>query len=186
MLIDNYDSFTWNLYDYASQCGIKCQIFRNDEITLNEIESIQPEGFIFSPGPGRPSDHPLLFKVLEKYEGKKPILGICLGYQAIGEFYGGRLVKASKPMHGKVSIIEHDNSQMFEGIPSPLKVTRYHSLAIAEIEKTPLVITSSTLDGETMSFMHREKPLWGMQFHPEAVLTEYGLQMLSNWSDMLV
>jgi anthranilate synthase/aminodeoxychorismate synthase-like glutamine amidotransferase len=186
LIIDNYDSFTWNLYDYASQCGIECKTFRNDEISLTEIEQINPEGFIFSPGPRKPSDHPLLFRILEKYAAQKPILGICLGYQAIGEFYGAKLVKASKPMHGKVSIIEHNGHEMFSDIPSPLKVARYHSLALKGLGKIPLMVTAKTLEGEPMSFAHQEKPIWGIQFHPEAILTECGLQMLANWVKIIM
>jgi anthranilate synthase/aminodeoxychorismate synthase-like glutamine amidotransferase len=157
---------------------------RNKESVMAEIEQSKPEGIVFSPGPMRPNQHPLMFEVLEKYYTSLPILGICLGHQAIGEFFGATLLKAPKPVHGKISNISHTGHFMYNGIPKNLDVARYHSLVLAEVEKSPLFITSATNDGLPMSVAHKYLPIWGLQFHPEAIQTEYGLQMLKNWTSI--
>ena len=182
LLIDNFDSFTNNIYHYALQCGLDCRLYRNDEISMEEINFLDPEGFIFSPGPKRPINHPLMFKILEQYATSKPILGICLGYQAIAEYFGSNLVKAPVPSHGKTSEIQHDGTGLFKGLPSPLMVARYHSLVISDIPENEIEITSYTTTGLPMSLKHRKYPLLGTQFHPEAILTEHGLEMMKNWS----
>jgi len=181
LLIDNYDSFTYNLYDYALQAGIDCHVYRENEITLPEIIKLNPSAFIFSPGPERPENHPLMFEILKYYYNSKPILGICLGYQAIGEFFGAKLVKAEKPMHGKVSAISHTGHQMFSGIPQRFSVARYHSLVLDEMNELEIKPTSCTDEGVSMSLAHDFLPLWGVQFHPEAILTEYGMKIIENW-----
>jgi anthranilate synthase/aminodeoxychorismate synthase-like glutamine amidotransferase len=186
LLIDNYDSFTYNLYDYIRQSGLECILYRNDEITIHEIEKIDPAGFVFSPGPKRPQDHPLMFEILEKFYKTKPILGICLGYQAIGEFFGAKLIKAPVPAHGKVCEIFHEREGIFQGIPSPVAVTRYHSLILTDFIGSGLKITSQNKEGIAMSAAHKELPLWGVQFHPEAILTDYGLKMIQNWAQLVL
>lgn len=186
LLIDNYDSFTYNLYDYLQQAGMECTLFRNDEITLEEIKKLDPAGFVFSPGPKRPKDHPLMFEILNYYYQIKPMLGVCLGYQAMGEFFGAELIKAPVPAHGKVCEIYHKDHKMFEGIPSPVKVTRYHSLILSNFAASEMIITSVTEDGIPMSAAHKELPLWGLQFHPEAILTAFGLKMMQNWARLIL
>jgi len=181
LLIDNYDSFTYNLYDYALQAGIDCRVYRENEITLPDIINMVPGGFIFSPGPERPENHPLMFEILKYYYNSKPILGICLGYQAIGEYFGAKLVKAGKPVHGKVSEIHHTGHEMFTGIPQRFNVARYHSLVLENMAGLEIKPTSGTDDGEIMSLAHYSLPLWGVQFHPEAILTEYGMKIIENW-----
>lgn len=181
LLIDNYDSFTYNLQDYILQTGKECQVYRNDEIDLNRIGELKPEGIVISPGPGRPKDHPLIFQVLEKYQKSIPMLGICLGFQAMGEFFGAELIKAPKPVHGKTSSITHSGEGIFYNIPSPLNVTRYHSLILTKHSASDFKIISQTKDGIPMAGKHRFLPLWGVQFHPEAILTEFGNEMMKNW-----
>jgi anthranilate synthase/aminodeoxychorismate synthase-like glutamine amidotransferase len=184
LLIDNYDSFTYNIYHYIQMCGEECKLMRNTEPVMDVIEQNNPAGIVFSPGPMRPQNHPLMFDVLQKYYSIKPILGICLGHQAIGEFFGATLLKGPQPVHGKVSNISHTGHIMYNGIPQNLDVARYHSLILSGLEKTDLKITSSTKDGIAMSLAHKTLPVWGLQFHPEAIQTEYGLQMLKNWTSM--
>jgi anthranilate synthase/aminodeoxychorismate synthase-like glutamine amidotransferase len=183
LLFDNYDSFTWNLNDYLQQCGSSCRVIRNDECSMEEILSMQPNGIVMSPGPGIPSTSGLLMPLIEHFHDKKPMLGICLGYQALGEFFGATLLKSPVPFHGKTSMIEHTHHPMFTAVPSPLQVMRYHSLMLSGLEKTPFEITSRTATNEPMSLAHTELPLWGMQFHPESILTECGLRLIQNWID---
>jgi anthranilate synthase component 2 len=165
-------------------CGQDCKLMRNTEPVLEEIEQNNPDGIVFSPGPMRPENHPLMFDILKKYHATKPILGICLGHQAIGEFFGGSLLKAPKPVHGKVSEISHTGHAMYAGIPQSVNVARYHSLALAGLQDTALITTATTKDGLPMSLAHKTLPVWGLQFHPEAIQTEYGLQMLKNWTSI--
>lgn len=183
LLIDNYDSFSHNLLNYCRQIQPDCMLIRNDEKTINEIEELNPVGFIFSPGPGRPEDHPLMFEILEKWGKAKPVLGICLGFQAINEFFGAYTEKASYPIHGKTSTIEHNGHKTFEGIPYQFEVTRYHSLISSNVNNIDdMEITAYTVSENTpMATAHKKLPIWGLQFHPEAILTDYGLLTLENW-----
>lgn len=181
LIIDNYDSFTYNLYDYFLQLGTACTVVRNDEWTKEQFQSFDFDGLVLSPGPKKPKDAGLLMWVIEYFHDKKPILGICLGHQGIGEFFGATLIKARLPIHGKTSSIQHDQSFLFQELPSSFKVMRYHSLIITDTEKTKLVPTSFTQEKEIMSFQHQSLPITGVQFHPESILTEHGLALLDNW-----
>ena len=185
LLIDNFDSFTYNLQDYILQTSEQCVVKRNDEITIAEIERLEPDGIILSPGPGKPSDHPLLFQILKTFHKRVPILGVCLGFQAIGEFFGMILAKAPEPRHGKTSKITHDGKNIFDKIPNPLLVTRYHSLTLTKYSGSDFEINSLAEDGVPMAGKHRELPVFGVQFHPEAILTEHGLQMIKNWVQLI-
>jgi anthranilate synthase/aminodeoxychorismate synthase-like glutamine amidotransferase len=184
LLIDNFDSFTWNIYHYLLMCGAECRLMRNDEDVSGAIDAAPPDGIVFSPGPMRPEQHPLMFEILQRFYDSKPILGICLGHQAIGEFFGAALVKAPEPVHGKVSEIMHAPHDMYRDIPDYFSVARYHSLILSGLEKTDLSITASTQNGLPMSIAHNSYPLWGVQYHPEAIQTEYGLQLLKNWASL--
>ena len=184
LLIDNFDSFTYNVYHYIQMCGVECHFMRNNEPVMKELENHDYSGIVFSPGPMKPDNHPLMFEILEKYNTLKPILGICLGHQAIGQFFGANIIKAAKPVHGKISRIHHTGHHMFTDIPENVFVARYHSLVVAELDKTALNVTSTTDEGLPMSFAHKELPIWGVQFHPEAIQTEYGLKMLKNWTSI--
>jgi anthranilate synthase/aminodeoxychorismate synthase-like glutamine amidotransferase len=184
LLIDNFDSFTYNVYHYIQMCGVECHFMRNDEQVMDELEKNDYSGIVFSPGPMKPENHPIMFEVLAKYHTEKPILGICLGHQAIGQFFGANVIKAPKPVHGKISKIHHAGHDMFSDIPENLYVARYHSLVVSGFEKTDLCITSTTDDGLPMSFAHKELPLWGVQFHPEAIQTEHGLKIFKNWTSI--
>jgi anthranilate synthase/aminodeoxychorismate synthase-like glutamine amidotransferase len=183
LLIDNFDSFTWNIYHYALQSGIECLLKREDELTMEDVVRMNPGGFIFSPGPGRPAEHPLMFSILEKYSGEKPILGICLGHQAIGEFYGAGLVKSDVPCHGKVCRVTHTGHTMFSGIPEKFTVGRYHSLLLENIPGDVLAVTAETENGLPMAIAHSTLPVWGVQFHPESILSEGGLKLFKNWAN---
>jgi para-aminobenzoate synthetase component II len=185
LLIDHFDSFTWNIYHYALQVGIPTVLRREDELTMDAILQLDPAGIIFSPGPGRPKDHPLIFDALEKYASKKPILGICLGHQAIGEFYGAKLIKSDYPTHGKPCIVSHPAHEMFSGIPLNFTVGRYHSLLLSDIPGAQLDVTAFTASGLPMAIAHKILPVWGVQFHPESILSEGGLQLFRNWSSLL-
>lgn len=181
LLIDNYDSFTFNLYDYLLQTGARSTVLRNDAFQLEELELLDFQGIVLSPGPKRPSDAGLLMQVLERYHQHMPILGICLGHQAIGEFFGANLIKAAQPMHGKTSTIRHQGHWIFEGIPTAFKVMRYHSLILESLEGLPLEVIAATETGEIMALQHESLPLLGLQFHPESILTEHGLKIITNW-----
>jgi anthranilate synthase/aminodeoxychorismate synthase-like glutamine amidotransferase len=185
LLLDNYDSFTYNLYDYLLQTGVECQVLRNDARSLAEFERLDFQAIVFSPGPKRPADAGLMPALIERLYAHVPMLGICLGHQAIGEFFGAKLVKAKIPMHGKTTEIQHNGHPIFAGIPERFTVMRYHSLLLESLDGTPLVCTAQTDDGEIMALAHRSLPLTGVQFHPESILTEHGLQMLSNWVGMV-
>ena len=164
-------------------CGVDCHFMRDNEPVMEELEKNDYSGIVFSPGPMKPENHPLMFGILEKYHTIKPILGICLGHQAISQFFGASVIKAPKPVHGKISRISHTGHEMFKNIPENINVARYHSLVVDGL-KTALTITSAADDGLPMSFAHKELPLWGVQFHPEAIQTEYGLKMLKNWTSI--
>lgn len=183
LLVDNYDSFTYNLLNYCRQFYSDCDLIRNDECDLNEISSINPDAFIFSPGPGRPDEHPLMYEIVKNFKATKPILGICLGFQAIGAYFGAEVIKNPTPVHGKVSAITHSGHATFKGIPSPFNVTRYHSLSLGKTDQMENVsITAFTRDEKIpMALAHHHLPLVGFQFHPEAILTDYGLTLIQNW-----
>lgn len=181
LLIDNYDSFTYNLYDYLLQLGADCRVMRNDEMTPDAFESLQFDAAVLSPGPGRPNEAGVLMPFIDYFHRRKPLLGVCLGHQAIGEFFGAPLVHAAVPMHGKTSRIVHGQTGLFEDIDEYCEVMRYHSLLLATLEHTPLRVTARTEQGEIMAFEHENLPIWGVQFHPESVLTPDGLTMMGNW-----
>lgn len=181
-MIDNYDSFTYNLVQYLSCLNEEVQIFRNDRITLKEIKNLDPHMIVLSPGPCTPNEAGICQNVVNTFKGKIPILGICLGHQTIGQVFGGKIIKANEPVHGKVHPINHTNTGVFKDLPNPLKVTRYHSLVV-EKESLPdcLTITAETMDGEIMGFKHNDYMIEGVQFHPEAILTEKGIEILENF-----
>jgi len=182
LLIDNYDSFTYNLYQYIGIFNDDIKVVRNDKITINEIEALNPEKIVISPGPKSPKDAGICIEVIRYFAGKKPILGICLGHQCIGEAFGATVSYAKKIFHGKQSVIEHDGSSIFAGINSPIKVARYHSLAIIE-ETIPecLTVIAKTEDGEIMAVKHKQYPIVGLQFHPESIFTEHGKRIIENF-----
>jgi para-aminobenzoate synthetase component 2 len=182
LLIDNYDSFTFNLAQYLGQMGENVEIRRNDQITLDEIEELQPERIIISPGPCTPKEAGISVPLIQRFAGKIPILGVCLGHQAIGAAFGGRVVRAKKIMHGKTSEIKHDSKTIFRGLPQPFVATRYHSL-IVDRKSLPraLEISAETYDGIIMGLRHRKLRVEGVQFHPESVLTDAGFQLLKNF-----
>lgn len=180
LILDNFDSFTYNLLDYFEQIGVKCLVYRNDA-SPREIFQHEFKAVVLSPGPGKPGASGCLMEVLRYYEKTHPILGICLGHQAIGQYFGADLVKADKPMHGKISTIAHKDDVPFIGLQEKLQVVRYHSLVLKNIPEA-LAVTASTEAGEIMAIKHTKLPIHGIQFHPEAILTEKGLQMLHNWA----
>ena len=181
-MIDNYDSFTYNLVQYLGELGEEIKTFRNDEISLKEISDIAPDKIMISPGPCTPNQAGISLDVIKKFAGKIPLLGVCLGHQSIGQAYGGKIVHAKKIMHGKTSSIEHSNQGVFAGISSPYVVTRYHSLVV-ERNSLPdcLEVTAWTDDGEIMGFRHKDLAVEGVQFHPESIMTEYGHALLQNF-----
>ena len=181
-MIDNYDSFTYNIVQYIEELGWTVTVFRNDKITIGEIENMKPEKIVISPGPCTPSQAGISKDVIKHFPGKIPILGVCLGHQCIGEVFGGKIVNAKVLMHGKVSKIYHKGNLIFKGIASPFKAVRYHSLVISR-ESFPEVlnIEAESDDGEIMAISHKVFPVFGVQFHPESVLTEYGYDLLKNF-----
>lgn len=183
-MLDNYDSFTYNLVQYFEKLGTPVHVARNDQCTLADIEALDPDYICISPGPGNPDSAGLTLEVIRHFAGKKPILGVCLGHQAIAQAFGGKVVHAKQVMHGKVSAITHTNHDVFHGLPSPFQVTRYHSLAV-EAESLPecLTITAQTDDGEIMGLQHKEYAISAVQFHPESILSEYGYELLQNFLD---
>jgi anthranilate synthase/aminodeoxychorismate synthase-like glutamine amidotransferase len=182
LLLDNYDSFTYNLAQYLGQMGQELEVRRNDEITLEEIEQRRPERIVISPGPCTPNEAGISVALIQRFAGEIPILGVCLGHQAIGAAFGGRVVRAPQIMHGKTSEIRHDGKTIFRGLPQNFVATRYHSL-IVERKSLPrtLEISAETADGTIMGLRHRQMPVEGVQFHPESVLTEVGFQLLENF-----
>jgi anthranilate synthase component 2 len=182
LMIDNYDSFTYNLVQYLGELGEEVRVFRNDEISLSEVKDMKPERIVLSPGPCTPNEAGITLGVIEAMAGKVPILGVCLGHQAIGQAFGGKVVRARQVMHGKTSQIEHADKGVFRGLPAGFVATRYHSLVI-ERESLPdcLEITATSEDGEIMGVRHRQHAIEGVQFHPEAILTEHGHQLLENF-----
>ncbi len=182
LVIDNYDSFTYNLVQYIGELGERVEVYRNDKITLEEIEKKSPGRIVISPGPGRPDDAGISKDVIKKLAGRIPILGVCLGHQCIAEVYGADVGRGDKIMHGKVSQIYHDGEDVFSGIPSPFTATRYHSLVVdPKTLKDPLILTAWTEDNEVMGIRHKDFPLSGVQFHPESILTKEGMNILRNF-----
>lgn len=182
VMIDNYDSFTYNLVQYIEELGAPVEVFRNDQVTPAEIEALQPDGIVISPGPGRPESAGITLEVLKRFSGKIPILGVCLGHQAIGAVFGAEIVSAGRLMHGKTSIITHDGEALFRSIRKPFQAMRYHSLVISR-ESLPvcLTVTAESDDGEIMGIRHREHPTEGIQFHPESIMTPVGKRLLRNF-----
>ena len=182
LMLDNYDSFTWNLVQYLGELGAAVKVLRNDAVTLDEVEALAPSHVVISPGPCTPSEAGISVPLIRRFAGRMPILGVCLGHQAIGQAFGGRIVRAERVMHGKLSSIVHDQRGVFADIPSPFNATRYHSLAI-ERASLPAVldITATADDGEIMGVRHRDLAVEGVQFHPESILTEHGRKLLRNF-----
>ncbi|MFA5389102.1 MAG: aminodeoxychorismate/anthranilate synthase component II [Candidatus Omnitrophota bacterium] len=186
LMIDNYDSFTYNLVQYLSEFGQKLVVYRNDKITIDEIKKMKPSHIVISPGPGRPKEAGISETVIKELGQDIPILGVCLGHQAIGEVFGGRVIRAGKLMHGKTSMVYHNDNPIFKGLSNPFEATRYHSL-IVEKESLPdsLQITAWTKDKDViMGFAHKKFPIWGVQFHPESILTKEGKRLLKNFINL--
>lgn len=182
LVIDNFDSFTYNLVQYFGQLGVEQRVFRNNEITVEEALALRPERVMISPGPCDPDQAGVSLDVIGAFAGKVPVLGVCLGHQSIGQYYGGKVVRAGRLMHGKTSPIVHKDTDLFKGLPQNFLVTRYHSLLV-ERETFPdvLEITAETAEGEIMGLRHKELPVYGVQFHPESYATEHGMQLLENF-----
>ena len=181
LLLDNYDSFTYNLQDYFSQLGFPCKVVRNDDITLNEIAALAPSAIILSPGPETPAKAGIMPSLIRMFHDKIPLLGICLGHQAIGEFFGATLVKAEKPMHGKTSMIRYLPHPLFAGLNNPFSAMRYHSLILENTAGTSLQPIAASESDEIMAFVHARLKICGIQFHPESILTPDGIRILDNW-----
>ncbi|MGG0718504.1 aminodeoxychorismate/anthranilate synthase component II [Robertmurraya massiliosenegalensis] len=181
LLIDNYDSFTYNLVQYIRECGSKVKVVRNDQLTLEDVVNFNPTHIVISPGPGNPDSSGICLDVVKQLHADIPIFGVCLGHQIIAQAFGGMVKKAVQPMHGKVSIIQHDQKGVFRGLETPLPVTRYHSLIVDSPLPDEFDITAETEAGEIMALRHKCLPLEGVQFHPEAILTEAGLEMIRNF-----
>jgi anthranilate synthase component 2 len=182
LMLDNYDSFTWNLVQYLGELGAAVKVVRNDALSVDEIEALHPERIVISPGPCTPSEAGISVPLVRRFAGQVPILGVCLGHQAIGQAFGGRVVRAVRVMHGKLSSIVHDGRGVFADVPSPFNATRYHSLALERATLPPdLDITATAEDGEIMGVRHREFAVEGVQFHPEAIRTEHGRIVLANF-----
>ena len=186
VVVDNYDSFTWNLVQYLRQLRAVVKVCLNDEVTPRAIERLRPEGLLLSPGPGAPEDAGITLACVARFAGRIPVLGVCLGHQCIAQAFGARIVRAPRPMHGRTSPIEHEGRGLFAGLPSPLTATRYHSLVV-DPGSVPdaLEVTARTREGEVMGLRHRELPVEGVQFHPESFLTEYGHALLGRFLDRL-
>ena len=182
LMVDNYDSFTYNLVQYLGELGEELVVKRNDQITLKGIARLKPSNIVISPGPGRPSDAGISNALIKTFAGTIPILGVCLGHQCIGEVFGGEVVRAKRPMHGKTSRIHHAQSPLFHGLPNPFEATRYHSL-IVKRETLPraLAVTAWTSEREIMGLQHKHLPVYGVQFHPESILTTSGKDLLRNF-----
>jgi anthranilate synthase component 2 len=182
LMIDNYDSFTYNLVQYFGELGADVRVYRNDAITLDQVADLAPAQIVVSPGPCTPSEAGISVPLIRRFAGEIPILGVCLGHQAIGQAFGGRIVRAQRVMHGKLSPVAHDGRGVFADLPTPFAVTRYHSLAIARDDVPPeLEVTANADDGEIMGVRHRHLAVEGVQFHPEAILTEHGMRLLGNF-----
>ncbi len=182
LVIDNYDSFTFNLVQYFGQLGVEQRVFRNDEITPAEALALNPDRVLISPGPCSPAEAGVSLEMIGAFAGKKPIFGVCLGHQSIGHYFGGRVVRADRLMHGKTSPILHKDTDVFRGLPQGFAATRYHSLLVERASlPSCLDVTAETAEGEIMGLRHKELPIWGVQFHPESIATEGGMRILENF-----
>jgi anthranilate synthase component II len=185
LLIDNYDSFTYNLFHYLGELGAEVKVVRNDEITADQALALKPDGIVLSPGPCTPNEAGICLEVIEKAAGKMPILGVCLGHQAIGQVYGGKVVRAPEPMHGKLSRVHHNGKSVFRGLNNDFLATRYHSLTIDPPSMpAALEVTATSEDGVIQGVMHKSHPVHGVQFHPESIASEHGHLMLKNFLDL--
>ena len=185
LVVDNYDSFTWNLVHYLAELGAETRVVRNDDLTAAEAWALKPEAVLLSPGPCTPNEAGICLAILDTAPLDMPIFGVCLGHQAMGQAFGGEVIRAKALMHGKTSPIEHEGRSVFKGLPSPFTATRYHSLAVRR-ETLPdvLDVTAWTADGEIMGLAHRARPIHGVQFHPESIATEHGHDLLANFLDL--
>jgi anthranilate synthase/aminodeoxychorismate synthase-like glutamine amidotransferase len=182
LMIDNYDSFTYNLVQYLGVLGADVEVRRNDQVGLEEIEAMAPDRLVISPGPGVPQSAGIIVPIIQRFYQRVPILGVCLGHQAVAVSFGGRVIRAARLMHGKISEIHHDGRGVFCGVPDPFTATRYHSLAVdGKSLPTSLEISANAEDGEIMGLRHRDYPVHGIQFHPESILTEEGMHILENF-----
>ena len=182
LVIDNYDSFTYNLVQYFGQLGVEQRVFRNDQITVEQALALDPDRVMISPGPCSPTEAGVSCDIIKAFAGRKPLLGVCLGHQAIGQVFGGKVVRAPRLMHGKTSPVFHDGRDLFMGMPNPFAATRYHSLVVDRASLPAcLQVTAWTDDGLIMGLRHRDLPVWGVQFHPESFVTERGLDILANF-----
>ncbi|MEE2610667.1 MAG: aminodeoxychorismate/anthranilate synthase component II [Pseudomonadota bacterium] len=186
LMIDNYDSFTYNLVQYLGELGQHVAVYRNDQITLNDIEALAPSHIVISPGPCTPNEAGISVELAKVYGGEIPILGVCLGHQSVAQAFGGRVIRAQTLMHGKTSRISHGETGLFAGLPSPFQATRYHSLVV-ERSSLPecFEITATAEDGEIMALRHQRYPVVGVQFHPESILTQHGHRLLDNFIDQV-
>ena len=185
LVIDNFDSFTYNLVQYFGVLGVEQQVFRNNAISVEEALALNPDRIMISPGPCSPNEAGVSLAMIEAFAGKKPLLGVCLGHQSIGQHFGGDVVRAERLMHGKTSPVSHHDTDIFSGLPNPMEATRYHSL-IVKRESLPdcLEVTAETAEGEIMGLAHKELPVWGVQFHPESLATEQGMKILENFLNL--
>jgi anthranilate synthase/aminodeoxychorismate synthase-like glutamine amidotransferase len=185
LVIDNFDSFTFNLVQYFGEMGVDQRVYRNNEITPAEAVALRPDRVLLSPGPCSPREAGVTLAIIEAFAGRKPIFGVCLGHQSIGHHFGGRVVRADRLMHGKTSPILHRNTDVFRGLPQGFAATRYHSLLVERATLPPVLeITAETAEGEIMGLRHRELPIWGVQFHPESIATEGGRRILENFLEL--
>ena len=185
LLIDNYDSFTYNVVHYLNEIGAETVIYRNDKISLNEISNLKPQGIFISPGPATPNEAGICLDLIAEFKNKIPIFGICLGHQAIAQVFGGKVINANIPMHGKISKIQHKNQGVFKDLPNDFAATRYHSLIVERATlPTELVITAETEDGTIMGLKHQDMPIESVQFHPESIGTEHGKKLLQNFIEI--
>ncbi|SFK87512.1 anthranilate synthase component II [Falsiroseomonas stagni] len=181
LLIDNYDSFTWNLYHFLGDLGAVVEVRRNDSLSADEALALKPDAIVLSPGPCTPNEAGICLDVIAAAAAERlPLLGVCLGHQAIGQAFGGKVVRAPTPVHGKVWDVTHGGTDIFAGLPSPFRATRYHSLVVEDLPET-LIPTARTSDGLVMGMAHRDLPIWGVQFHPESIASEHGHDMLRNF-----
>ena len=181
VVIDNYDSFTYNLVQYLGELGADLRVFRNDQVTVEEVAALNPTGLVISPGPGDPTDGGVSNAIIDRFHTQVPVLGVCLGHQCMGHVFGGVVTRAPRLMHGKTSMIYHDGKGLFAGLPNPFEATRYHSLIVEEPLPDDLEVTAFTAEGEVMGLRHKRYPVEGVQFHPESILTPNGKDILRNF-----